>query len=574
MTPPVPRPLRPRASISAALVAVGLSGSALTPGCNLSDPSGVHLTIVMPVDGAEFTSRDDVDPKLAGTQIEVLVTAQGIARDRVIELVRTQYGEPVTPSLATASVQDRVALFRAFTLQPGQNLLQARLKDTPLTSATVTVMYRDTCGKIAFVEPSASDVTAGALDLGPSDDLDAAPCGDAFTTRFIASTGLGDGSEVALIVNGEASALTTTSGGVAVFERVVLPRLGESANRIAIQVLESDCAPAELDADVFVHCQGPPCSLGGPVGPGLSAADDEDPLGAGLQVSFEVATDASVSAVQLLINGDVDNARAEEATGGTVRFSAVSLPEGRGVRVKAICTRSRGARSTDEHLFNVDSTPCSVAITSPLARTAFAAPQPSASQPPASSLDIPVAASVGSDCIGVRAAALRSAECLGIDQVGSHALAAGQRTFSAPVRLSVQGDAFVCVQVTDAAGNTSQTDAQVSFDKQPPLLAITTPAGPWTLKPEDDLNDNTVECDVPITVSCDEIAVLVQLMTAADEVVLATATCSPDGVASFASVPLPSMNDGSSYDILARASDALGLVGSSAPRSITADCEP
>jgi len=540
-------------------------------GCDLSDPKRVSLEIVLPMDDAILTSENDVDPTTSGTQIEVTVSAVGIGGGEVIELYRVEAGEPLLATIATAAIADSQAVFEAFTLRTGENQLQARVQGTTRTSSPINVKFRDTCGQLAFVEPSMSN--EDAIRLGPTDDLDNEECGDTFTTRVIASTGLPDGSEVILLVNGRDNSNAMTVGGVAVFDQVVLDYRGTEANRLALRVASSECALVELDADVFVDCDGPSCRLGGPKGPALSSADDEDDMGAGLQVNFEIETDPDVMDVKLLINGDIDNAIPADVQNGKAALALVALPEGTGVRVKAVCTTEKGAVSTEERLFNVDTTPCAVAITTPLANTAFVAEQPSTNAPPTAKLETMLSADVGSDCTSVRFAALSTADCAGLDALEEVRLDAGQVAFNTPLILTEQGKQFVCVEAIDASGNKAIVNAPISFDKEAPTLAITEPATSATYGPGDDDNDATPECDVPMSVSCDENDITVALLTVSDQTVLATATCSA-GEATFASVPLPSQNDGSAYDILARAVDANGLTGNSSKRSITADCEP
>ncbi len=426
-------------------------------GCDLSDQQRVALLIVQPMDGVTLTSEADVATTVEGTQIDVTVDALGIDNSTVIELYRLESGEPLLATLTTAAITDNQAVFEGFTLRSGVNELQARVQGTTRTSNPVTVTFRDTCGKLSFVEPSMSN--GESIRLGPSDDLDYEECGDMFTTRVIAGTGLPDGSEVVLLVNGRDNRTAMTVGGVAAFDEVVLDNRGSEANRLALRVASSECDVVEFDADVFVDCEGPSCSLGGPTGKALTSADDEDSLGAGLQISFEIVSDPHVSDVRLLINGDIDNAIVAKVNEGKAVLKHVALPEGTGVRVKAICTTEKGAASTDEHLFNVDTTPCAVAITTPLANTTFTAAQPM------TDLEIMLSANVGSDCASVRFAALPSADCAGLGQVKAIPLDAGQITFNASLSLMLraQGKQFVCVQAMDAAGNQAVVNAPIFF---------------------------------------------------------------------------------------------------------------
>ena len=203
--------------------------------CDLSDSTRISLEIVAPMASATFTSADDVDPNADGTQIEVSVTAVHVRSGSVIELYRLEGGASVEATVATASVERGQALFRAFTLQAGDNALQARLQDAGQVSEPVTVRFRDTCGELAFVQPSSDD--DDAIRLGPNDDLDGEACGGNFTTRVIASTGLSDGTEVTLLVNGSESRSTATQGGVAKFDDVLLDNRGETPNQLALREL-------------------------------------------------------------------------------------------------------------------------------------------------------------------------------------------------------------------------------------------------------------------------------------------------------------------------------------------------
>ena len=329
---------------------------------------------------------------------------------------------------------------------------------------------------------------------------------------------------------------------------------------------------------MFVDCEGPRCALGGPKGPDLSSRDDEDVMSAGLQLDFDVQSEPGVAGVQLLINGDIDNARVADADGGKATFSAVSLPEGTGVRVKAICTGEKGATSVSERLFNVDTTACAVAVTTPLANASFISPQGSANQQPDASFEIAIAADVGSDCVSYRVGALIEADCAGIDGAAAVPLVAGQGKINSTLTLSAQGAQYACVEVSDGAGNTAYANAPVSFDKRGPQLNIIDPGfalkvnAKGTAGRKADLDTATSECDRPMQVSCDEAGLPVHILTVAGSLPLATATCI-GGIASFDSVPLPTKNDGSSYTIRARSTDLNGLVGNSATRSVTADCE-
>ena len=447
----------------------------LGAGCDFSEQVRAELQIISPANEATFRPENDVKLGQDGTQITVRVAGEGDGH--VIELLRLRGGAPEV--LASTTLETRVAAFGAVTLLPGANRLMARDTETGRSSLPLTVYLDDACGEMTFIEP-AVPANVPELVLGPDDDRDGTPCGDAFNLRVVIATGLPDGSDVALVVENQTIAQGSTQGGVLVIERVVLDRFAQDNDGPFLLQLRLDdlaCPLVPFPVPMRIDCQGPElCDIEdfNPGGGTLTAKNDADDSLPGVQIDLDVRTsaDAYAQPVLLVINddgtlvgdttSDLDAGVPEpgvDAGPPSVHFHNVSLPEG-DLRLRAECRDAAGNLTTSERRNDkVDSLGCAIAIASPLPNTVFM-PDPSSS-----TATVPVSATFsGGDCQAAFAKVAPDESCAGLFDGMGEKLAVGQSVLSPNLTLQTGGANVLCVGIKDLNGNTSQATQRVIFD--------------------------------------------------------------------------------------------------------------
>ncbi len=555
-------------------------------GCDCSSSSGPGLAFVSPTDGATLTSADDLDPATSEVEIDVQIATQGLAGEPVDLFLDVDPRALVVPPTADASgmpADDGVVTLR-LALGFGTHTLYACARDCDVF-ASVTVDVSDGCPRLDFASPVAR---GSRLVLGGPDDTDGDACGAEFTTDFVVSTDAGDGRALTLFVNGVATAMATVSGTVARFEGVVLGNRGldpGDENRIAVQVDGLDACRTELGVPVFVDCEGASCEITRPdVARRFLNVSDDTSADPGFQTTIDVTTDSEGAGqdVALLVDGVEYGSAAPVADGdgGVASFANVPLDEG-AHRVQGECRDEAGnvTRSAPA-LWTVDITPCAVTIVAPVADALFV----DADDQDDTTSGIQVDASgttSGAGCVAVRAGT-----CGSLDDATLAADGSWSGTITLP---TATGDHEVCAEVEDEAGNVAEVRVAVRVRTDAPQLDIATPSDGVTVNAEGtagalaDIDPSSTSCETAFEVWCTDVGADVELRLEGSDAALAggTAPCEADasapapyrGKASFASVSLPTRNDGTPHRVVA-IQQADRLTGVSAPIEVTADCEP
>lgn len=542
---------------------------AFASGCDLAEDDLYALRITFPEDEQAFRDSDDSDLSTPGMQISVRVET---TEDEVpLELLRLTGG---TPEIITRKLsKGRAADFSAVTLFPGPNRLAARDARSKRMSQVITAYFEDPCGAITFIEP-VPPPAGNELLLGPPDGE---RCGQNYMIPLLASTGLRDGTRVSVLIGRDRVASGTTRGGTLQIAEVPIDLRDEQSFTLSLLVEDQQCAPVAFPAQVRLDCSGPTCILNPFEDRPYTSDDDQDEKIPGLNLDISVSTglDGRRHPVELVINGDKENAyRAMVAEGtGQATFPGVSLPDG-SVRVTAICRDDAGAKTSSQRIISVDTSGCTVSVTSPVAGTTFVAAEDG------QALSVQVTAALGSDCASARFSDSATADCKdAFSDTPFQEVTLGQTTITADVSLSVHGSRFLCVGTRDASANESVVAVPVTFENKGPSLSITNPLGIlWVNRSGDashlaDLDPSTAACERPVAVTCALDGKTVSLLRMPDKVSLAETTC-VGRRAIFASVPLPSQNDGAAYWLEARTTSDKGLIGRSESLEVHADCEP
>lgn len=447
--------------------------------------------------------------------------------------------------------------------------------------------------EVGFATPSVGG--EAFLTLGAEDDVDGDACGAEFATDVVVSS---TADSVTLFVNDAQQGSQPVSGLTANFDGVLLTNRGENSNslRAVAEMPDGSTCEATFNVPLFVDCVGPSCSLSDPAQDSdfLNAADDEDATTSGLQSNLAVATDEDAR-VYLLIDGQ-QSSDAPSLDGSTANFDGVTLEEGPGRRVQAVCADEAGnAVASNVLTKTVDTTACSLEIANIPSAESTVTPLDDADGG-AEGIQLAGASGTvaGADCTGVavvncdEADPSFSAEGLSIDGL--------TETGSWDVTLSVPeetGDVEVCASVQDAAGNVFEVRQTLSVRTDLPLLSIASPSTGASYSLANTTADDNDDCSVDVEVNCVDLGAEVVLYAdgaaledPSDPNLDLSAPCTAmDGLdapfvgrASFPGASLPTRNAGQSLALEARQS-VFGLVGSSLDAgsagevSVTADCE-
>lgn len=551
-------------------ISLCLAFTSIFSACDLAEDDLYALHITLPENDQTFVKREDTNPYAAGMQITVGVET---AERRVpLELLRLVGGAPEV--IARSITVDGLATFPSVTLFPGPNRLQARDSRSGRTSLPITAYFEDPCGSISFLSPLPPD--DGLLVLGPQAG---GSCAQAYAIPLLASTGLRDGTRVSVLLGQRRVASGVTRGGTLSIAEVPIDERGQNLD-LHLLVEGSNCEAVPFPAQVYLDCEGPrSCRITSLSNDAqLNSTDDQDPAIPGLNLDITVETDESgaTQPIELVINGDLENAYRERAPVERESFAAtfrnVSLPDG-SLRLAATCRDQAGVITRSQVSINVDTSGCALTLASPAPGSLFVA---SADR---GSLDVNVRAALGSDCAQVRFAESDAASCPNLKDAIFQDISLGQTSVTQSVTLSTEGDRFLCVGAVDARGNPSHVSVPIRFENHAPSLSFETFTGQLALNREGlhgaavDGDPNTRACEYPMRVRCSREELPVTLVRIPDDVTLAQSTCLA-GFATFTSVPFPSQNDGTSYQVVARSIDGNGLIGESAALEVTADCDP
>lgn len=537
--------------------------------CDLAEEDLYALHISSPADDQTFLKQEDTDLYAAGMQIAVQVET---AERRVpVELLRLVGGTPEV--IARAITADGVARIPSVTLFPGANRLQARDTRSGRTSLPITVYFEEPCGQLSFLSPEPA--SSPRLLLGPKAS---GSCGQDYTIPLLASTGLRDGTRVSVLINKRRVASGVTRGGTLSIPEV--PIEPGSDLQLSLLVEDENCAEVPFPTPILLDCNGPHCKISSLRNEDkLNSLDDLDPNIPGLNLDITVDTDLEGAGqiIELAIDGDLENAYRERAVtqSGNTRaiFRNVSLPEG-SLRLGAVCTDAAGVSARNQVSLHVDTSGCNVSLVSPAQGSMFVSDEAGASYP------VNVVAAFGSDCAKARFAESAAQDCVeALENASYQEITLGQTSMTQEVILSQPGERFLCVGTLDAQGNPSIAQVPIRFDNQAPSLHFETPAGALRINRAGlagalvDLDPSTRACESQVSVRCSNEGHPVLLVRVPDEVTLAEGVCTAGQVV-FASVPFPSQNDGSSYEVVARTRSPSGLWGRSQALEVHADCDP
>ena len=479
-------------------------------GSSSSDPEQQYtfkaLLIRSPESNARLSSEDDEDQSEDELQISVRVEAFAFGAERVSLLVDEEELAGVTLD------SDGFATFAGVTLHEGPHSLVARADSAPMIESPPVVLEvrKEACATAQFLAPVLPARGGRRLVLGgPSScPADMKP----FTTSVVLATDAADGRSAYLLVNGEPAGEAMVDAGTIVFDGVQLPG-GNRGIRIAVELASVDGTrcPTELPADVYIDCDGPPCTIARPtplvVGETLYLnAAMRGPRG----FDVVVETDAELSArdVQLVIDG-----RDDDVSGMTTRadgrtraaFGQLELADGEHT-IEALCTDDAGnVGSSGELTWLVDTTPCAVTVSDPMDATVFV---PDDDEDSASlGMQVVVTSEVtGDDCVAQRTRVCDPA--VGIN-AGDFIAYGGSSPLLSSVRLDDGAlEQSLCVQVQDRAGNNAQDSVPVRYQRQAPAVKIESPAdgarvnfagGSGVLA---DAAPGTPQCDAAFSIAC------------------------------------------------------------------------
>lgn len=525
------------------------------------------LVIVSPEDGAVLGVATDTNPALAGVQTDIIVEATGIAVGDNVELI---VDDVIVTSQLTP--EDGQFTFEDITLSPGEHVIRASRSGT-VESAPITVtVTSDECFAISFVTPNPA---GSRITLGPADDTDGMACGATFETTVVVSTAAPNGSNARLLVNGAPLATTSVAAGVARFEGVAFDRRAPMENTLAVEITNADSVTCSQNfpVPIVVDCAGASCTITSPdAGGGFLNQDDDVSDEVGFQGDFEVTTDGEGAGqpVRLIIDGNETDALSALPDGTVASFGNVGLSEGVH-RVQAECTDAAGNTTRSGAAeWTVDVTPCPVTLGAPTEGTVFIDSDDLDTS--TSGIDIDVSGTCGGDCTDTRVGLCSALDGLAFEPATPN--------YTKRVELGSSPTQSLCAEARDAAGNVSRVMVGVRVVTAAPQLQIATPTAGASFNRASDANLATPACDTSFEVYCTALGGDVELVReSAPTLVMATAPCVADatvpspymGLATFSSVPLPSLESWAPYNVVARQT-ADRLTGSSAPVSLQADC--
>lgn len=556
----------------------------IVAGCECDDPIMSTIAITSPSDGDTVNLASDTNDSLPGIQIEVTAEIIGVAAGSDVELLVD--GTVAMTGLVVDGGGVGTVTFTDVTLESGTRTLVAALPDGAVASPPVVVEVDDSCAMISFVTPAPAmdDIT-----FGPGDDTDGIACGETFETTVIVSTDAGEGAEARIFVNGTPRRTARVEGATVRFEGVAFDNRGATPNTLSVAVIRGDGVECrqQFPTDIMVDCEGVSCAITGPdtASAFLNSGDDVSPGMDGFQGQFEVTTDADGAnqEIRLVVDGDESGALSEMpmmvGMTGVATFGPVSLSEGVH-RVRAVCTDAAGnATSSGIAEWTVDTIPCDIAFTEPMADQLFIEDD---------DLDDTVAG-IQTDARGtvdgVACTDLRVRNCSSIDGAAFETL--GATDWTSRVTLSTSAMQSVCADVRDEAGNIARVMVPVRVNSEAPQLEIASPTSgtgfnvAGTAGRTADLAPSTISCEAAFQVYCTEVGADVRLVRTDTMMLLGggTAPCVASGavpapytgVAEFASVSLPTIESLGTLEVVAEQT-ADRLTGQSSPVTLLSDC--
>jgi len=543
------------------------------------------LVIQLPQDGDAIGEMDDANPSMAGIQVTVRTQAFAIDEDGDVSL-RVD-GEEIATAARDA---EGTATFEDVTLADGEHTLQARVgsgEDLVVSDEVVIEIIEGqvppppSCEGVELLEPSAPGT--GAIVLGGSDcDAD-----DHVTTDVRIS--VEDGATAQLQLNGEdVGDAVAIAGGMVTFADV---ELSEASGNDLILVVDGEACQV-TSRDIQLDCSAPRCVIRAP-----EPVDYEGTLylnasqrnGEGFNFEVESDDQADGELVGLVIDGaeaDALTATASDMGGDIVAlFAAVELSDGEHT-VSASCRDANGNIAiTPTVEITVDTTPCGVDITAPMADFVLVPGDDTTASVDGVQVG-GIAGITGSDCIEARSGLCHPDEELTGDFAAFDGSSPHTSLFTLEDGVNAQS---YCVEIRDRAGNVGGDDVSFMYRQAAPMVLIESPASGTSFNVAGggafvgDSLPATPLCDAEIVVAC-EVGTMVELHRGtADGEVIASGECEADddaptgytGRAAIMAVVSDALGDNSAT-IVATQTFAGGsdeIAGASAPVTYSNDCQ-
>ncbi|MBI5498910.1 MAG: FG-GAP repeat protein [Deltaproteobacteria bacterium] len=518
------------------------------------------LTFARPAASARLETLDDADDDPSnGFQYDVQITTTA-ADGADVELLVA--GASVGTATATAGRVDFAAVTLAAAYpEPGAAVnVTLRAQTSPACTATITVQIvrSEVCPSFTFVEPPPAGATYGVSD---DENLDMA---DGFQKTIVVSTDAEAGTDVQLLVDGGEVASTTVSGTVLQFVEVDL-----SDGEHVLRVQTSDvCPPPGDEVTITVETGSPECDIVAPPGGSLNAGDDVDAGVAGLQIDFDVTSDAEDGQpVVLIIDGVETGAPSENLAGGHAVFDAIDLDEGPR-EVQARCRNAVGNIGfSTTFTYTVDTVIPGCAITAPADGTWFNDGDDALAGVAGTQVQLTV--STTDSPTGTTVAQCGAAP---LDPEGIVALD-GSGAGTGHVTLTGVGNE-VCCAVQDDAGNAGEGRITLNLETDAPQFAIRRPdAATALILAVNDEGPSDTLCQYTVEVGCSNVGQEVTLYV--NDVPKTPVTCVSSGdalggTATWTSTTLPQ----GSVTLRAEGDGIGGLHGVSPDKAVTVDTEP
>ncbi|MFT4704917.1 MAG: hypothetical protein ACI81R_002625, partial [Bradymonadia bacterium] len=427
------------------------------------------VSFVSPVEGASFTSDDDLDPDTDGVQIAV--SLGGMLEEGDAVSLRAG-SDPSFDWTVAGGIEAWPTDEAIVTIVDGDNVLQAGATREGVVVASASITVR---GLLPVNLPPALLITSPSNGdtLTEADDIDSTTLGVQINVTARAER-FNDGTSAALSVNDANSVDEIIAAGELLYENVTLI---EGENTLTLTA-ESEDGPITDEITVTLDVEAPlPCAVAftpEPVGDtcNVTSASQDESDAEGIQTQFEVTTDCFEANLQ--INGD--GAGVTSVDGGGVATFLTTLPEGR-VEVQATADGVNGRSGTGQlYIFDVDTLGPAVSITDTF-ETAILPDQDEDTD--TAGLQLTVSgiaedlANVSVTVNGLPAAAVAA------DEVGQ---------WNVMLTFESGGEFTLLAEATDACGNVG-VDDPVSVDVfvEAPTITITEPTAGGVVTADDDV---------------------------------------------------------------------------------------
>ncbi len=268
----------------------------------------------------EVTAADDQDTSTKGIQIDVTVSASGLADSSTVTLAVTGLTKVLEQTISSGE-----AVFKAVTVGNSikQLVLKAAAKGCTSSQKIVTVKPEPQC---SFVAP------LDGASLGKNDDKNSSNF--TFDYDVKVATVNATGGTVALTVDStKVGTQSVGAGGLALFANSVLP---EGTGKVLEAEVTVGGVTRKCKATVSVNLKGLTCKVTYGKAPvdltsslgkyGFGLAQDANTSTTGLEVDITVTTSTNSTGVILLVDGS--STKKTTTTSGSATFSGIAIPDG------------------------------------------------------------------------------------------------------------------------------------------------------------------------------------------------------------------------------------------------------